>query len=363
MPYSLGAMDAPTNPNQLPNSYPFKLVINSELARLEQSLDKNLDDILEKTYLIGNEMGTPSDNTELGIPYVDDFLSFVGKPSSRKKKLLEIGAGTGYLSKCFLNQGWDVKSIEPGKGYEKYWDQHNIEIINEFFPSKKIKDEFDVIVFYTVLEHIKDTRSFLKDVLSHLKPNGEVYVAVPDCTFEILEIDPSILIHEHFHYFTKQSIKNTFAESGFECSVLSSTYGRTLFAKAKPSLEPEKLKINKLEIIKLKQFIQNLPIEIERMRNALKSFKLIGDVGIFCPGRALNYLPHDEEFLFYDDSEILNKKYLPPFDFPILSRKDLLKKNPKTLFIASRTFGNKIKKELIHEGLSSNIILIEEITK
>ena len=53
MPYSLGAMDAPTNPNQLPNSYPFKLVINSELARLEQSLDKNLEDILEKTYLIG----------------------------------------------------------------------------------------------------------------------------------------------------------------------------------------------------------------------------------------------------------------------------------------------------------------------
>ena len=77
MPYSLGAMDAPTNPNQLPNSYPFKLVINSELARLEQSLDKNLEDILEKTYLIGNEMELPSDNTELGIPYVDDFLSFV----------------------------------------------------------------------------------------------------------------------------------------------------------------------------------------------------------------------------------------------------------------------------------------------
>jgi 16S rRNA A1518/A1519 N6-dimethyltransferase RsmA/KsgA/DIM1 with predicted DNA glycosylase/AP lyase activity len=41
----------------------------------------------------------------LGRPYVEDFLRFVNDASPDKGALLEIGAGTGFLSKCLSQSG------------------------------------------------------------------------------------------------------------------------------------------------------------------------------------------------------------------------------------------------------------------
>ena len=56
--------------------------------------------------------------------------------------------------------GWQVTSVEPGVGYEQFWESHGVEVINDFFPTKLVKGQFDAIIFYTVLEHIKDTKAF-----------------------------------------------------------------------------------------------------------------------------------------------------------------------------------------------------------
>ena len=121
LPLCLGAMGTPHNPVGLPDVSPFSLEINKKLGRLEQAQDSMLESLLTSGYQLGIEMGTPSDSTELGRPYVDDFLKFIESCGPTKGSLLEIGAGTGFLSKCLIEAGWKVTSLEPGRNYQERW--------------------------------------------------------------------------------------------------------------------------------------------------------------------------------------------------------------------------------------------------
>ena len=362
MPFCLGAMATPKNPAGLPNVYPFRLEINTALGRLEQAADDGLDVALGHAYRVGNEMGTPSDNTELGRPYVEDFMRFIDQSSPDRGALLEIGAGTGFMSKCLAQAGWQVSSIEPGRGYQDYWQMHGVQVVNDFFPSDQICGQFDAIVFYTVLEHIKDTKAFLNSVKRHLKPAGKIILAVPDCTDEIEVFDPSILLHEHFHYFTSESLENTLAEAGFAAAVEIGRFGRSLFAVG--ILADSNLITNVSQVCtsNLEKFTANIQKVRSNVQESLAHWLELGEVGIYCPSRLLNFLPVASRFLFYDDAVAIQGKYYPPFESPVGSRAKLFVDSPKTLLIGSRTFGAKLKSELLDSGLKSSIVLLSELT-
>ena len=361
MPFCLGAMNTPENPSGIPNVYPFRLEINSSLGRLEQTVDASLEKVLKKAYEVGNEMGTPSDNTELGLPYVDDFIRFINQSVSCRGTLLEIGAGTGFMSKRLSKDGWQVTSIEPGVGYEQYWESHGVEVVNDFFPTNLVKGQFDAIIFYTVLEHLKDTKAFLTSVKKQLKPDGKIFLAVPDCTLEILQFDPSILLHEHFHYFTKTSLANTLYEAGLTAHIESSQFGRSLFAVGKIAPDIQLPSVNTATLSELETYINEIPKARSILQENLTNWLKNGEVGMFCPSRLLNFCQVDADYLFYDDAEGLKGNYYPPFTSVIGNRKKLLKDVPKTLLIGSRTFGEKLKSELLSAGLKSNIILISDL--
>ena len=96
MPFCLGAMPEPANPGGLPDVYPFRAVVNRELSRLEQVDGSSLNDLLEKAYRVGAEMGTPSDNTDLGRPYVDDFTRFIDRFAKKKAVSWKLERGRGF---------------------------------------------------------------------------------------------------------------------------------------------------------------------------------------------------------------------------------------------------------------------------
>ena len=361
MPFCLGAMPTQDNPAGLPNVYPFQLEINHALGRLEQVVDAGLDAALGHAYRLGNEMGTPSDNTELGRPYVEDFIRFIQHSSPDGGTLLEIGAGTGFMSKCLAQAGWEVSSIEPGTGYQRYWEMHNVQVVNDFFPSDQVCGQFDTIVFYTVLEHIKDTKQFLNNVKRQLKPKGKIILAVPDCTFEIVASDPSILLHEHFHYFTSDSLANTLAEAGFEATVEAGRFGRSLFAVGTVAVRNPPAHVTHECISSLETFTTNIPKVRTIVQEALARWLELGGVGMYCPSRLLNFAPVQGRFLFYDDAAGIQGKYYPPFASPVGSRANLFVDSPRTLLIGSRTFGEKLKSELVAAGLKSKIVLLSDL--
>ena len=361
MPLCIGASPSSLNPVPVPSSYPFTLMLNTELGRLEQVYDGELDTLLQGAYTLGIEMGTPSDDTELGQPYVADFVSFIEKHVPEVGRVLEIGAGTGYLSRVLLDRGWDVESVEPGFGYERYWEKHRVKVINDFFPSPLVTGPYNLIVMYTVLEHIKDTRRFLRDVVKHLAPGGKAVLSVPDCTREVEEGDVSVLLHEHYHYFTMPSLARTLAEGGLSPYVVNSEFGRSLYAVCAVS---EAIVPNPA----LPEELEHLAAYGAKALMARKNFQMTvadlaakGTLGIYCPARALNLLPKISGLRFFDDAPYLQGRFYPPFDAPIENRRRLLDDPTDSLIIMSRTFGARLRSQLSDMLNNTKIFLFEEL--
>ena len=264
---------------------------------------------------------------DLGKPYVDDFLDYIQLQAPGKGRLLEIGAGVGYLSRRLIDLGWTVDSVEPGKGYEEHWLRHGVDVINDFFPCPQATGPYDVVVFYTVLEHINDTTTFLKNVQKVLAPGGKVILSVPDCTLEIEAGDPSMLVHEHYQYFTLPAIERTLAHAGLEGDVCIARYGRSIYACVQTAANvTKKINLDTPDIVTLKEYISKVSKLKKKIFESISSFAEQGRQ-IFCPALALYSTEIICRFLMMS---YLTMKYYPPFQSPIETRG--LTREPQTLY-------------------------------
>ncbi len=345
LPFCLGPSHTPDNPSGIPATLDLKLKLNEKYMVIEQVVTAESRELLGEGYSHGIPMGTPSNDTLLGMPYVDDFIGFIEGSSHQKGNLLEIGAGTGYLSHQMKNRGWKVVSLEPGKGFQSDWLRFGLEVVNDFYPSKEITDTFDIIIMYTVLEHIEDIDGLLEAIRIQLTSKGKLILAVPDCTNEISEIDPAMLIHEHIRYFTETSLRNIFEQNGFDVQIKKSTHGRSIFACATKS-ESNHYQIDKSEERILDQYLRNIPRRIQELSNSICDISKSGQIAVYCPARLLNILPLQLDYIFIDDDEAIQGKFYPPFPSRVIGKEGIESIEAATLIIGSRTFGSLIKRNL-----------------
>lgn len=362
LPFCIGALPQPHNPSPLPDTHPIELQANLALGRLDMHDAPGLANLLSTAYALGVEMGTPSDDTPLGRPYVADFLEFIDRVTPRRGRALEIGAGVGYMSRLLRETGWRVDSIEPGRGYERHWERHGVRVINDFFPTADAKGPYDLIVFYTVLEHILDVSGFLAAVADHLGTGGRVVLAVPDCTTEIEKGDPSILLHEHYHYFTASSLSRSLEAAGFRAQVERSGYGRSLYAVAelRDKRARQEHATQQPDQAPLLAFGERVERQREGFRLRLERASNEGSVGIYCPSRALALLPQGTTARFFDDDPGVQGKFYPPFAMAVESRDALIQDPVRTLFVMSRTFGSRLTRALEPHLPHTTVILPDD---
>lgn len=362
-PFHIGATQHPHNPQGLPDTYPFEVIYDDALKILKQLSNDDLEKVLSKAYKLGNAFGTPLAADKFGKPYADDFLNFINKQSrSPEYTGLEIGAGVGYLTRCLIDSGWQMTSLEPGVGYDKYWKKYNVDIINDFFPTNSAYGPFDMICSYGVLEHISTPIVFLDQIKQHLAEHGKVFLAVPDCSDEIMAGDPSILFHEHFNYFDSKSLAQLINQAGMSATVIKSGFGRCLYAMAWKSSEGLSSSFEaSVPPESLIDYADRCQALIEVIRLKIRDLTSAGSVGIYCAARGLALLEANQAFRFFDDDPAQHGQYLPPFNIRIETRDALLSRPVNHLIIMSRTFGAKIRASLMQAGYSGNITLIEEL--
>jgi SAM-dependent methyltransferase len=361
VPFCIGAFDQPRNPDELPSTYPLGLWYEPNLFLVCQQQTPELDGLLQRSYRLGLEMGTPVSDSKMGKGYADDFLGFIEAQARPDGRALEIGAGVGYVSHCLKKTGWQVESVEPGLGYESQWEKYGVEVINEFFPTPRAVGPYNLIVSYAVLEHISDPVDFLRQIAAHMTADGKLVLAVPDCTEELITGDPGMLIHEHYFYFTEASLARLLAHAGFACKVQRAGYGRLLYAVAwQDSLA--RVEVSAAEIKAGRAYAQRCTDIVSVTRQLIRDATQLGTVGFFCPVRALTFLPQDVDHLrFFDDSKSLQGKYYPPFQVVVESRDALIAEPVDELWIMSRTFGRQLKTVLEPQIPGTRIRLLEEI--
>ena len=360
LPFQMGAQEKPTN-HPLPDRLPFRLAREETTGLLVQSSDKEISGWLSKMYRVSVPYGTPMSETGLGRRYAEDFLAYVlrslNRDNLRGLRVVEIGCGYGYLLKRLLDLGADAVGIEPGPSGTAA-KASGLPVVNEEFRRELIEPGVDLFVEYGVLEHIEDYRGFLTTQREKLSPGGQIILSVPDCTWPIAVGDISMLVHEHWNYFTKKSLSALAGELEFssEDQELGGV-GGTLYSTWRISTK----RTNDTVVVQDDQANLQERFEMQslRIQSLLRRWSAEGGaIGIFVPGRILNYLPSIDPLIgmrFFDDDPNLRGKFYPPFEARIESRTDLIESPVDRLLIMSASFGSQIADSLRSEPSLRNM--------
>lgn len=363
LPFHIGATLQPHNPGGLPATFPFEVVFDAARGVLCQPATPALENLLRQAYGLGQAFGTPLADDRFGQPYAADFLSFMAQSGPRPGTGLEIGAGVGYLTRRLLDLGWAMTSLEPGEGYEPSWQHYGVQVLREFFPTPRAAGPFDMICCYGVLEHVPDPLAFLRQVKKHLRPGGWLFLAVPDCTAEIREGDPSVLFHEHFSYFEAGSLRRLLSLSGLDGVVTPSGFGRCLYAAARADVPPPAAGDSGLPVEVVASYPARCASRVLHLREQLGGLAARGELGVYCAARGLPLLDAGWPMRFFDDDPALHARYLPPFCCPIENRGELMARPVDTVAVLSRTFGTRIRDGLRQTGYRGRVLTWDDFAE
>jgi len=101
----------------------------------------------------------------------------------QKGTLLDVGAGTGAFAATMQKAGWTVTGLEPDETARKNAkEQFQVELQTPDQLFHQPDAHFDAITMWHVLEHVHDLHQYLDAFHRILKPQGTLFIAVPNYT-------------------------------------------------------------------------------------------------------------------------------------------------------------------------------------
>lgn len=159
----------------------------------------------------------------------DVLLSFCEKYLKKDSKILDYGAGLGFITEKLINKGNNVAALDFSlKTIEKL--NNTFKLNNRFigaFDSETIRGigiKFDVIFITEVIEHLNDyyLNILFEDVLDLLSENGKLIITTPNK--EVLEDSyiycpfSDIVFHrwQHVRSWDKEKLSAYLQKKGFD---------------------------------------------------------------------------------------------------------------------------------------------------
>jgi 2-polyprenyl-3-methyl-5-hydroxy-6-metoxy-1,4-benzoquinol methylase len=134
------------------------------------------------------------------------------------KRSLDIGSSSGEFVYLLQNLGLDAKGIEPHVGYATYArevlgvDTRNGTL--QHCLSNEEPGSLDLISMFHVLEHLPEPVNALRTLGEKLKPEGLIYIEVPNATRLCSPHD--MFFKAHTLYFTGSTLRNLLEIAGFK---------------------------------------------------------------------------------------------------------------------------------------------------
>jgi SAM-dependent methyltransferase len=146
--------------------------------------------------------------------------SIAGVLAGSEAAILDIGCANGGLLRTLRDIGFmDIVGIDPSPACVSHVSRLGIACYEgglfdlNALPSGKL---FDCIILSHVLEHVYDLSQAVANVLERLKPDGMIYVEVPDASrYSDFYVVPYYYFDcEHINHFDENSLFNLFQGSG-----------------------------------------------------------------------------------------------------------------------------------------------------
>lgn len=137
------------------------------------------------------------------------------------KHILDYGCGSGKLLLYFSKKGWKTQGVEPNEGAREIASKINgVEILDSPAAYLLPKDSVDVITLWHVLEHIHKLNEVVDNLVSVLKRNGILVIAVPNINSpdanKYKEMWAGYDVPRHLYHFSSDSMNKFLAQHNME---------------------------------------------------------------------------------------------------------------------------------------------------
>jgi SAM-dependent methyltransferase len=137
---------------------------------------------------------------------------------TRPKRVLDIGAGTGYGLAAFVDQGWSVVGLEPDPSRARVARGLGLEIVDTALEKYCLQGrDFDLVTLIHTLEHFHDPMGSLKAIASQIRDGGYLYVEVPDILNYVTWRDS--LHFAHLSNFSVCTLSQVLAGAGLDAQL------------------------------------------------------------------------------------------------------------------------------------------------
>ncbi len=197
----------------------------------------------------------------------------------KNAKIIEIGAGTGNVTRYLLKNGYSDISVGDMhlKGLE-YAQNYGIKNCYQFdLLRMPFENEFDGVLLFDVLEHIENDDFAIQNIYKVLKINGYFALTVPAHGFLWNYND---IIAGHKRRYNKKELVNLLQRSGFDVfscryffmSIVPLLFLRKLLNPAKSEDVNDKKTEENSETISINPLINKLLLFISRLENKINKF-------------------------------------------------------------------------------------------
>lgn len=180
------------------------------------------------------------------------------KSLTNKRKLLDIGSGTGEFLNHTQKNGFTVQGIEPSLiGRNNSIKNFNLSV----YPEKKLaeysENEFDIITMWHVLEHVYHLNERVETIHRILKKDGYLIVAVPNRLSydaeKYQEYWAAYDVPRHLYHFRPVDIKTLFENHSLNVKqILPMKFDSFYVSMLSEKYKKEKSKLFKAFLVGLK---------------------------------------------------------------------------------------------------------------
>lgn len=154
------------------------------------------------------------------------------------RRVLDVGCATGYLAEALAAQGCTVSGVEYDAEAAERARPHLDTLVVADLSAVSLGEafggeQFDVVVFGDVLEHLVDPVTVLRGAAQVLAPSGSVVISLPNVSHGSVRLallqgrwrytDTGLLDRTHVRFFTRASLHAMLAEAGFVATEVRTT--------------------------------------------------------------------------------------------------------------------------------------------
>lgn len=128
------------------------------------------------------ESGTDLTFSEVFVPLYTEAISAI-----RPKNILEVGAGTGHLSRALSAQNYEMTVIEPSLGMytvaKDVLSHSQVKLLNCTINDLPVSEEFDLVFSHMVAQVVENLGDFLFSTAAHVRRKGFLLLSIPHPCF------------------------------------------------------------------------------------------------------------------------------------------------------------------------------------